>query len=139
MALKISNHRQLADQYPSYQAFYHQLFPHSKEGRYMKKDLVEGDQGIFQQMNLAQKLLDKFLLVKLSLELHCSLRCFYSIFLSSALLPPLRSNCNLELHFPNDSIFSCIFLVTCISSLERCLFKTLGHFFFKRDRFVAAF
>ena len=48
-------------------------------------------------------------------------------------------HCGFELHFPNDSIFSCIFLVTCISSLERCLFKTLGHFFFKRDRFVAAF
>ena len=67
MALKISNHRQLADQHPSYQASHHQLFPHSKEGRDMKKDLVEGDQGIFQQMNLAQKLLGKFLLVKFSL------------------------------------------------------------------------
>ena len=68
----------------------------------MKKDLVEGDQRIFQQVNLAQKLLDKLLLVKFSLELHCSLRCFYSIFLPSPLLPPLRSNYNLELHFPND-------------------------------------
>ena len=50
-------------------------------------------------------------------------------------------HCGFELHFPNDSIFSCIFLVTSVSSLERCLLKTPGHFFFffKRDSFVAAF
>ena len=65
MALKISNHRELADQRPSYHAHHH---CHSKEGRDMKKDLVEGDQRIFQQVNLAQKLLDKLLLVKFSLD-----------------------------------------------------------------------
>ena len=51
------------------------------------------------------------------------------------------SHCGFDLHFPDhvhtEHCFACL-LAICISSLEKCLFKSFTYFFYNRSYFVIA-
>lgn len=87
-ASQITNHREQSWPGPQPQGF--PLGAPTQRLRKAKiyRHRVQGDQGFFWWVNLAQGLPDN--LAKLSLELHSSLRCFYSIFLPPS-PPPFRS------------------------------------------------